>query len=111
VELGDWQLDLGERIHHYLLTTLARLRLRDAQRGLDPHSQAGSPTEDLARMLAVDPPYVNIQIFRAREQFASAVAPHIEAPLLVERRRGEVRLAPRRFMVMRGSQVEGRSPE
>jgi hypothetical protein len=30
VELGDRQLDLGERIHHYLLTTLARLRLRDA---------------------------------------------------------------------------------
>ena len=110
LELCGRHLDLGERIHHYLLATLARLRLRDAQRGLDPHSQGWVSTDDLARMLAVDPPYVNIQIFRAREQFATALEPHIVAPLLVERRRGEVRLAPCRFMVRRGSQVEGRSP-
>jgi hypothetical protein len=109
LELSAEQIDLGERIHHYLLATLARLRLRDAQRGLDPHSQGWVSTDDLARMLAVDTPYVNIQIFRAREQFASALAPHIAAPLLVERRRGEVRLAPCRFILRRGSQIEGNS--
>jgi hypothetical protein len=109
LELCDRHIDLGERIHHYLLATLARLRLRDAQRGLDPHSGGWVSTDDLARMLGVDPPYVNIQIFRAREQFARALAPHVAAPLLVERRRGEVRLALCRFTVRCGTRIEGAS--
>lgn len=110
MELGDRAIDLGERIHHYLLATLARLRLRDAARGFDPHAQGWVSTEALAHMLGVDPPYVNIQIFRAREQFAQALAPSAAATLPVERRRGEVRLAPCRFRVQRGATVEGGCP-
>jgi hypothetical protein len=107
LQLRDRAVDLGERIHHYLLATLARLRLQDAERGIEPHAQGWVATEALARMLGVDLPYVNIQIFRAREQFAQALAPAPAAPLPIERRRGEVRLAPCRFMVQRGAKIEG----
>lgn len=107
VQLGDECVDLGERIHHYALATLARLRLHDAQRGLNDHSQGWVAMEDLARMLGTDPSYINIQIFRARQQFASALRSHVEAPQLVERRRGEVRLGDYTFTVRRGLALEG----
>src|SRR5437868_872101 len=51
-------IDLGERIHHYLLTFLARLRLRDAERGLDATSQGWIAVDELARMLAADASYI-----------------------------------------------------
>jgi hypothetical protein len=108
LELGSQHIDLGERVHHYSLATLARLRLHDAQRGVAPCSQGWVGTEDLARMLGVDSSYVNIQVYRARQQFAAALAPHI-TPLPVERRRGEVRLSHCRFTVRRGAQFEGGS--
>ena len=110
LDLDGRRIDLGERIHHYLLAILARLRLRDAQRGLASHSQGWVPTVDLARMLGVEPSHANIQIFRARRQFARVLVPHVAAPLLVERRRGEVRLGEYRFTVRRGEQIEGGSP-
>lgn len=106
-ELGGERIDLGERIHHYTLATLARLRLRDAQRGLDGHSQGWVAMDDLVRMLGADPSYINIQIFRARQQLANALPPHLQAPLLIERRRGEVRLGDYTFTVRRGSALEG----
>jgi hypothetical protein len=106
-ELGDECVDLGERIHHYTLATLARLRLRDAQRGLDGHSQGWVAMDDLARMLGADPSYINIQIFRARQQLAAALPPGLQAPLLIERRRGEVRLGDYTFTVRRGAALEG----
>jgi len=108
LEMGRQHIDLGERIHHYSLATLARLRMHDAQRGLDLHSQGWVATEDLARMLGVDSPYLNIQIFRARQQFSNALAPH-STRLPVERRRGEVRLSQCRFTVRRGALLEGGS--
>jgi hypothetical protein len=107
VEIGGRCIDLGERIHHYSLATLARLRLRDAERGLDSHAQGWVSIAELARMLGVDPSYVNIQIFRARHQLANALPQGTEAPLLIERRRGEVRLGDYGFSVHRGLALEG----
>jgi hypothetical protein len=99
--------DLGERIHHYLLALLARLRLRDAQRGFDASSQGWIAVDDLARLLAVDASYINIQVFRARQQIANALPAGVCAPLLVERRRGEVRLGAYTFTIRRGATLEG----
>ncbi len=100
-------IDLGERIHHYSLATLARLRLQDARRGLAPPSQGWVSTAELARMLGVDASYVNIQVFRARQQFAEALPARDSAPLLVERRRGELRMGEYGFTVQRGAVTEG----
>lgn len=107
VQAGGQVHDLGERIHHYLLVTLARRRQADAQRGLSSMSQGWVATEELARMLGVDPAHVNIQIFRARHQLAGALPAGMPVPLVVERRRGEVRLGDCSFTVRRGGHLEG----
>ena len=95
---------LGERIHHYTLVTLARLRQKDAQRGIAPQSQGWIGLDELSRMLGVEPSYVNIQIFRAKHQILNALPPHLVEPPLVERRRGTVRLGNYPFEIRGGAQ-------
>lgn len=107
LDTGAGSIDLGERIHHYSLATLARLRFQDAKRGVGVRSQGWVTTAELARMLGVDVPYVNIQVFRARQQVAETLRTTAPAPLLVERRRGEMRLGDYGFTVQRGSVNEG----
>jgi hypothetical protein len=100
-------LPLGERTHHYSLLALARQRLRDAQRGIDPSSQGWIETEQLARNLGVDSAHLNIHIFRARSQFRAAARLSGDAGELIERRRGELRFGDLSFRIVRGSQFEG----
>lgn len=100
--------DLGERSHHYSLLTLARLRLDDASRGTEAASQGWVEVDRLARMLGLDGPHLNIQIFRVRNQIARAFpegGPSLAN--VIERRRGEVRFGTVGFQIMRGSRVEG----
>jgi hypothetical protein len=101
-----YQLDLGERSHHYALLILARLRLADAQRHLDRHAHGWVEMERLAKMLGLDPSHLNIQIFRMRKQLALALPPGAQVPELIERRRGSLRFGSLRFHITRGSQVE-----
>ncbi|SDZ27640.1 FHA domain-containing protein [Variovorax sp. YR634] len=97
-------VSLGERIHHYTLVTLARVRQKDAQRGIAPQSQGWIGLDELSRMLGVEPSYVNIQIFRAKHQILNALPPHLAEPPLVERRRGTVRLGNYPFEIQGGAQ-------
>lgn len=99
-------VSLGERIHHYTLVTLARVRQQDALRGIAAPSQGWIDLEDLARMLGVEPSYVNIQIFRAKHQILSALSEHAAAPPLVERRRGSLRFGDYRFDIQGGARRE-----
>lgn len=96
-------ISLGERIHHYTLVTLARVRQQDALRGITAPSQGWIDLEDLARMLGVEPSYVNIQIFRAKHQILSALSEHAAPPPLVERRRGSLRFGDYRFEIQGGA--------
>jgi hypothetical protein len=105
--LGAGALDLGERTHHYCLLTLARRRLEDVRRGLTADTQGWIETGALGKMLGIDPPHLNIQLHRARTQLASALPAGLDMPAVVERRRGELRLAALAFQVMRGAQFEG----
>lgn len=102
-------VDLGERVHHYLLLTLARRRLHDQHTGLDPHEQGWMALEELSQMLRLDPAHVNIQIFRARQQIVKALPGLSYVPQVVERRVGSVRFGSLVFTIARGSAVEGRS--
>lgn len=104
---ADEAVDLGERIHHYTTLTLARKRLEDVQRGLDAHAQGWVSLEQLARMLGVEPGYVNIQLFRAKHQIAAALPAGSQLAPPFERRRGEVRLGDNAFTIRRGGVVEG----
>ena len=96
-------VSLGERIHHYTLVTLARVRSQDAQRGLAPQSQGWIALDELSRMLGVEPSYVNIQIFRAKHQISNALPSRAVEPPLVERRRGDVRFGNYPFLIHGGA--------
>lgn len=99
---------LGERIHHYALLMLARLRVEDAARGMDPADQGWVDMERLSRMIGIDRSHLNIQIFRARRQILDALGPDMAQADAVERRRGEVRFGPFDLCIVRGGGVEAR---
>lgn len=103
------EIDLGERAHHYSLLTLARRRLDDAAQGLDPSTQGWVDMDQLSRMLGLNQAYLNIQIYRARQQIARALPPGARMPVIIERRRGELRFGALHFRIVRGSQIEGES--
>ena len=105
--LGGATLDLGERVHHYTLLTLARQRLQDARRGFGAEAQGWIGSAQLAKMLGLDLSHLNIQLYRVRTQLAAARGGEV-APELVQRRRGELRLAPLAFEIVRGGRAEGR---
>jgi len=77
-------IELGARSHHYVLLTLARVRLRDAERGAPPASAGWIDQHELLRQLALGPEKLNLDIFRARRQFGAAG--FIPAAGIVERR-------------------------
>lgn len=82
---------LAPRSHHYVLLTLARQRLHDIANGVEPGDAGWIAHEELLRSLQLTPERFNLDIFRARRQFASAgFAPAVD---IVERRPGrEVRI-------------------
>ena len=106
IEYGSGLCQLGERVHHYPLLVLARLRLEDTQRGLEPANQGWVDLSRLASMLGIDPAYLNIQIFRARRQIAKALIPGVGMIEIVERRRGQIRIGAFAIWIVRGSDVE-----
>ena len=108
VKDGAAKTDLGERTHHYCLATLARRRMADQERGLEPGAQGWLGSAELSRMLGLEPAHLNIQIFRAREQLMTALPGLAALSRLIERRRGELRLGDLPFEVYRGDRLECR---
>jgi hypothetical protein len=100
-------IDLGERAHHYMLLTLARQRLRDAEDGVDQETQGWIETDRAAGMLGIDPSHLNIQIYRSRKQIDDALSELQNPPQVIERRFGGLRFGYTDFEIMRGSAVEG----
>jgi hypothetical protein len=83
VQLEGRELDLGVRSHHFLLLTLARRRRKDEQDGSDDNEAGWVYSDELARMLALDPEHANVMVFRARDQFRQK---GLESSRLIERR-------------------------
>lgn len=75
-------IDLGTRAHHYVLLTLARLRLRDPA----PASPGAGwiDQDELLRLLQFGAERLNLDIYRARQQFNSVG--FVPAAGIVERR-------------------------
>lgn len=83
VDVAGREHDLGVRTHHYLLLTLARRRRQDEQRSTDPNEAGWVYSDELARMLGLDPEHTNVMVFRARDQFRQK---GLEPSRLIERR-------------------------
>lgn len=107
ISVDNETIDLGERAHHYMLLTLARRRLRDAEEGVDPETQGWIETDRAAGMLGLDPSHLNIQIYRSRKQINDALSELQNPPLVIERRLGGLRFGYADFQIMRGSLLEG----
>lgn len=90
------EIVLEEREHLYLLLTLARVRLQDAD--APPSEQGWVDRDRLLRMLAVDTNALNVAIFRARQQVQAAGVEG--AASLVEVRRGQRRIGVARLEVV-----------
>lgn len=86
----DRSFDFGSRAFHYVLLTLARLRLRDGD--LPPASAGWVAQDELLRLLHFGPERLNLDIFRSRRQFGAVG--FLPATGIVERRPAsrEVRL-------------------
>ena len=108
VKDGAASTDLGERTHHYCLATLARRRMADQERGLEPGAQGWLGSAELSRMLGLEAAHLNIQIFRAREQLMTALPGVAALSRLIERRRGELRIGELPFEIYRGDRLECR---
>ena len=96
---GGRSTDLGDRVHTYLLLTLARARLRDADA---PEATRGwCYADELARRLGITPEVLKVYVYRARQQLVSVGV--IGAPALVERRAAtnQIRLGTDRVQIDR----------
>ncbi len=88
---------LEARAYHYMLVTLARLRLKDTESAVAERGWVHR--EELCRMLAVDNNKLNVDIFRARKQLAGMGV--LGAAGLIERRAsGHVRMGVSRTEVL-----------
>ena len=79
-------IELGARSHNLVLLQLARLRLADLAEGLAAGEAGWVYLDALAGQLGVDPPYLNVLVFRARKQLAKLGL--LDAATIVERRSG-----------------------
>ncbi|NQZ06459.1 MAG: FHA domain-containing protein [Algicola sp.] len=105
---GDTQLiDFDIRSHHYLSALLARYRSNDAIKMIDQHLQGWVPIDKLTRDLGLSESHLNIQIHRARKQLADKLkALGLSGPMLIERKKGQVRFGSSNFKIFKGKALE-----
>ena len=97
---GD-EIDLGARVHHYVLLTLARVLLRDREAGAPASAQGWVYQDDLSQMLDMDEKHVNVAVFRCRQQLGAVGV--LDAAAIVERRKPtrQIRLGVDRIEIVR----------
>lgn len=82
------EVPVAPRSHHYMLLTLARVRIATA--GMSPAHQGWIEREELCRMLACDENKLNVEVCRARKQLTAMGV--LGAANVIERRTGTGRL-------------------
>lgn len=91
--------DLGERVHHYLLLTLARARLDDRRNGVPETSAGWVDLETLCQHSSVTRTQINVEVFRIRQQLI--VSGILDASGIIERRPGQLRIGSGHVTVSR----------
>lgn len=92
IQFNQQNIQLGERVHHYLLLCLARKRISDQRLGINHQEQGWLEKEILSKMTGMDEKHINIQIYRFRKHILSIPnTAHLLS--LIERRRGQLRIA------------------
>lgn len=104
---GKEEINCETRSHHYLTALLARYRGQDSQKQVPDAQQGWRTIEQLTKDIGLSETHVNIQIHRARKQVADKLQSlGVCNPLLIERKRGRVRLAAKNFKIFKGQSLE-----
>lgn len=113
IVMNELELDLGTRVHNYLLLTLARQRLSDANLGYVFDDQGWVSLTDLTIDLTkefgkeIDIYYVNLQIHRLRK-FLIKLEPYgYLFSNVIERKNGKIRFVHRYFKIIKEGQAIG----
>jgi hypothetical protein len=91
LNVGQQQLSLGERSHHYLILLLARQYVNDKTRGLIGSEMGWIDKDLLATMLNFSENHINVHIWRFKKQVQAALSQHFISPQMIQRRKCEVR--------------------
>lgn len=95
------------RSHHYLTALLARYKGEDLKNQIPESQQGWRSVEQLTKDIGLSETHVNIQIHRARKQLSDLLQSEgMVPPLLIERKRGRVRLAVKDYQVIKGNNLE-----
>lgn len=93
------EYDIGRRSYNYLLLALARKRLKDRSQGFGTDDQGWFSTERLKKEVGkelareIDEYYLNLQIYRLRKHFVEMQQFGNLFSHIIERRKGELRIA------------------
>ncbi len=107
------ELDLGERVHNYLLLALARKKLDDVEAGCVSDDQGWIAIDDLLADLSkefrkpVDVFNLNLQIHRLRKLLMDTKPYGYLFCNVIQRRIGEIRLAHPYFQIMKEDECVG----
>lgn len=104
VNFENARIEMGERVHHYLLLLLARIKYVDYQNGFAEDSTGWVEISELQKMLGLDYCHLNIQIYRARQQIKKLLS--MDANAVLERRFGSIRFAGKKFQIVRAGEME-----
>lgn len=107
------ELDLGERVHNYILLALARKRLVDVQTGCVYGDQGWMAIDDLLEDMSkefgkeLDSYYLNLKIYRIRKLLLETKPYGYLFSNIIERRYGEIRFAHRFFQILKEERCIG----
>lgn len=106
VNFADNSIDMGERVHHYLLLILARKRTEDYHNGFSESNAGWVEVSDLQKMLGLDYCHLNIHIYRARQQIKKQLCMDSNDSGLLERRFGSIRFTGKKYRIVRAGEIE-----
>lgn len=99
-------IDMGERVHHYLLLILVRKRFEDYHNGFGEDSAGWVEISELQKMLGLDYCHLNIQIYRVRQQIKKQLCMDKSEVKVLERRFGSIRFAGKKYQIIRAGEIE-----
>lgn len=106
-----WQLDLGERVHHFMALVLARQMVADLESGVDAENRGWMEMDDLTYDISreirreIDDYHANVLLYRLRKQLKASEPYGYLFTDCIERRKGRLRFAYPYFRIAKESQT------
>ena len=105
LKVNELEIDLKQRIHHYLLLMLARKRIQDKSQGFGPDEQGWLDKGELCHAVGLNESHLNIQIHRFRKQLSMALPIDVNLPKIIDKRHGQIRFDSSDIRICGGFQM------